>query len=134
IRLESGGREHQAIALGWPRLPLQTLDVAALASQDCELGLPTTHRGWLRPGRMRVESRFPLGLLRVWSWVDLNQAVLVYPRPLQGDLPLSGAAADTPQEGLQARGPGVDDYQGLRAYQPGDSRRRLHWKAYSRGQ
>jgi uncharacterized protein (DUF58 family) len=27
----------------------------------------------------------------------------------------------------------VDDYQGLRAYQPGDSRRRLHWKAYSRG-
>jgi uncharacterized protein (DUF58 family) len=65
IRLESTGRAHQAIALGWPRLPLQTWDLAALASQDCELGLPTTQRGWLRPGRMRVESRFPLGLLRV---------------------------------------------------------------------
>ena len=35
---------------------------------------------------------------------------------------------------MLTRGSGVDDYQGLRAWQPGDPRRRLHWKAYSRGQ
>jgi uncharacterized protein (DUF58 family) len=29
---------------------------------------------------------------------------------------------------------GTDDFQGLRDYQPGDSRRRLDWRAYSRGQ
>jgi uncharacterized protein (DUF58 family) len=28
----------------------------------------------------------------------------------------------------------VDDFQGLRGFQPGDSRRRLHWKAFSKGQ
>jgi len=88
----------------------------------------------LRPGRLRVESRFPLGILVAWSWVDLDQALLIYPRPLAGDLPLTvGAGADDEEEGSRALGIGVDDYQGLRAYQPGDSKRRLHWKAYSRG-
>jgi uncharacterized protein (DUF58 family) len=28
---------------------------------------------------------------------------------------------------------GVDDFQGLSAYQPGDPPRRIHWQAYSRG-
>ena len=35
--------------------------------------------------------------------------------------------------GNRARGRGVDDFQGLSAYQPGDSPRRIHWQAYSRG-
>jgi len=38
------------------------------------------------------------------------------------------------QAGLVTHGQGSDDFQGLRTYQPGDSRKRLHWKAYSRGQ
>ena len=28
---------------------------------------------------------------------------------------------------------GIDDFQGLREYQPGDPLRRISWKAYSRG-
>ncbi|MCY1262472.1 hypothetical protein D9M68_590120 [compost metagenome] len=135
VTLESGGRGHQAIALGWPPQALQLLDVAADGACPVELHLPTLRRGWLRPGRLRVESRYPLGLLVAWSWVDLDQALLVYPRPQAGDLPLlAGRGEDGDDEGLHVLGPGADDYQGLRAYQPGDSRRRLHWKAYSRGQ
>ncbi|WP_044874270.1 DUF58 domain-containing protein [Pseudomonas sp. LFM046] len=135
VTLESGGREHQAIAIGWPPRPLQMQDVPAQGSREVELHLPTQHRGWLRPRRLRVESRFPLGLLVAWSWVDLDQALLVYPRPLPGDLPLmAGRGNDDGDEGQHVLGAGADDYQGLRVYQPGDSRRRLHWKAYSRGQ
>lgn len=135
VRLESDGRAHMAIALGWPSQPLQTLDVPARGQRDCELTLPALRRGWLRPERMRVESQFPLGILVAWSWVDLDQSVLVYPRPQQGDLPLSdGGSADEEDSGHRATGQGADDYQGLRSYQPGDSRRRLHWKAFSRGQ
>ena len=135
VRLESAERAHQAIALGWPGQPLQTLDVPPGGECECELGMPTQRRGWLRPERMRVESHFPLGILVAWSWVDLDQAVLVYPRPLEGDLPLAGgSSADEEDEGRRASGQGADDYQGLRTYQPGDSRRRLHWKAFSRGQ
>lgn len=135
VTLESGGREHQAIAVGWPPQPLQLADVPANGAADLELHLPTQRRGWLRPRRLRVESRFPVGLLVAWSWVDLDLALLVYPRPLEGDLPLQpGSGDDQGEEGALALRAGADDYQGLRSYQPGDSRRRLHWKAYSRGQ
>ncbi|RJG10613.1 DUF58 domain-containing protein [Pseudomonas cavernicola] len=135
VRLVSSGRAHQAIALGWPSAELQTLDVAQEGVSECELSWPALHRGWLRPGRLRVESRFPLGILVAWSWVDLDQALLVYPCPLAGELPLAaGARADDEDDGARTLGLGADDFQGLKSYQPGDSKRRLHWKAYSRGQ
>ena len=134
VRLQSEAREHRSVALGWPPQPLQWFDVAAQGACDCELSLPTRRRGWLRPGRLRVESCFPLGLLRAWSWVDLELKVLVYPKPVPGDLPLSSGHSDEEEEGQAARGRGVDDFQGLRDFQPGDSRRRLHWKAFSKGQ
>ena len=134
VRLESRGRAYQAVALGWPVSGLRLLDVPAGGTVEVELSLPTQRRGWLRPGRVRVESRFPLGLLVAWSWVDLELATLVYPRPLAGERLPQGGVPDSEEEGLQARAGGVDDYQGLKPWQPGDSRRRLHWKAYSRGQ
>lgn len=134
VRLESLGREHQAVAIGWPPAELQGVDVAKLGQAQVELVLPAQRRGWLRPGRMRVESRFPLGLLVAWSWVDLDQQALVFPRPLAGELPASAGPGSAEEEGVRAEGRGADDFQGLRSYQPGDSRRRLDWKAYSRGQ
>ncbi len=64
------------------------------------------------------------------------------PAPAGAGLPSAAGRRAIPRAGRGGcRGPGralastgVDDYQGLRAYQPGDSRRRLHWKAFSRGQ
>lgn len=134
VRLESRGRLYQAVALGWPKSGLQLVDVPAGGTCEVELSLPTEHRGWLRPGRLRVESRFPLGILVAWSWVDLQLAALVYPRPVEGELLPASGAAEEEREGSCVAGPGIDDYQGLKAWQPGDSRRRLNWKAYSRGQ
>jgi uncharacterized protein (DUF58 family) len=135
VRLESSQRPHHAVSLGWPAVELQTQDVPGQGVCECQLNLPALQRGWLRPGRLRVESRFPLGVLVAWSWLDLDQQVLVYPRPLIGELPLSAGASDNQdEEGSRPHGQGVDDYQGLKNYQPGDSKRRLHWKAYSRGQ
>ncbi|WP_236450434.1 DUF58 domain-containing protein [Stutzerimonas stutzeri] len=134
VRLESQGRAYQAVALGWPASGLRLVDVPAGGTVEVELSLPTRRRGWLRPGRVRVESRFPLGLLVAWSWIDLELAALVYPQPSAAERPQGGSAPETEDEGVLTRGSGVDDYQGLRAWQPGDPRRRLHWKAYSRGQ
>lgn len=134
LRLHSSGRAHQALALGWPPAQLHRLDVPAKGVSECQLNRPATCRGWLHAGRIRVESRFPLGILVAWSWVDLQQAVLVYPQPIQGELPVCAGGADTQEPGVQSGTPGSEDFQGLRAYQPGDAKRRLHWKAYSRGQ
>lgn len=135
LRLQSSGRAHSGIALGWPPAPLQQVDVEPDGSAELELFLPAARRGWLRAPRLRVESRFPLGLLVAWSWVDLDLTALVYPRPLPGELPPAGGAGEDDEEpGAMAQRGGVDDFEGLRPWQSGDSRRRLHWKAWSRGQ
>lgn len=135
LRLESAGHAHQAISVGWDSVQLQQADVAANALAEVELTLPAVTRGWLRAPRLRVESVFPLSILRTWSWLDLEQTVLIYPRPVPGAMPLlQGVQPHAEDDGLATQGQGVDDYHGLRVYQPGDNRRRLHWKAYSRGQ
>lgn len=134
LRLESRDKAHQAIASGWSRATSQRVDIEAGHVVELELDLPTVHRGWLQAPRVCVASSFPLGVLRAWSWIDPDQRVLVYPQPLEGELPtLAAAPSDLEDEGLRTLGQGVDDYQGLKQYQPGDSWRRLHWKAWSRG-
>lgn len=135
LRLESANHPHQAISVGWDVSQLQAFDVPGAGLVEVEVGLPAVVRGWLRAPRLRVESAFPLSIFRAWSWLDLQQAVLIYPRPLPGAMPLLvGAQPHAEDQGQITQGPGVDDYQGLKAYQPGDSQRRLHWKAFSRGQ
>ncbi|SEP76952.1 Uncharacterized conserved protein, DUF58 family, contains vWF domain [Pseudomonas sp. NFACC02] len=135
LRLESRSNGHQAIALGWDREQLEQTDVDPERQVDIALTLPAVSRGWLRAPRLRVESVFPLGIFRAWSWLDLEQTVLIYPRPVPGSMPLlQGVQPHAEDDGQATRGQGVDDYQGLRLWQPGDSMRRMHWKAWSRGQ
>lgn len=139
VNVVSPSKARPAISLGWrgeKNIADATANLEKGGSALLELGFPTTSRGRLRPGQMRVETRYPLGLLVAWSWVDLRQEALVYPRPLEGPLPSS--ASDQADEWAGESGKrideGTDDYQGLREYQAGDSLRRLYWKAYSRGQ
>jgi uncharacterized protein (DUF58 family) len=73
-----------------------------------------------------------LGLLRAWSWVDLDLAALVYPRPLPGPRPES--AGEGRPQGQQQLRPGSDDFHGFRDYRPGDNPRHVLWRAWARGQ
>ncbi|WP_434543329.1 DUF58 domain-containing protein [Halopseudomonas sabulinigri] len=132
--LLSPGRERQALRLSWPQVAPQQLDVSADGETSATLYYPSQRRGWLQPERLRIETRFPLGWFAAWSLLDLNWRVLVYPRPVQAPLPLqrSGNGQDEAPQAQLAEG--ADDFQGLRHYRPGDSRRRLDWRAYSRGQ
>lgn len=132
IRLLAPRHEHQALTLRWPHTQPQRLDVGKNSDTRVDLYHPTQRRGWFSPGRLRIETRYPLGWFVAWSLVDLDWQVLVYPKPLRVPLPAKRGAAQG--DGSQPLGEGVDDFQGLRHYQPGDSRRRLDWRAYSRGQ
>ena len=131
VLLESDGA-RQAIALGWSRSERVFVDIPSNGQARVELLLAAPRRGWLTAPRLRVESRFPLGLWVAWSWVDLQQRALVYPQPASGPLTLGRAGGD--QEGRQLAGEGVDDFRGLRQHQPADGIRRVDWKAFSRGQ
>ncbi|MGH8706103.1 MAG: DUF58 domain-containing protein [Burkholderiales bacterium] len=105
-------------------------DVAPRSSAEVVLGVPSARRGWHPLGRVMLETRFPLGLFRAWSYVEPEASCLVYPRPERSALPpLSPEAA---AGAMRALAPGNDDYSGLRAYQYSDSPRHVAWKAVAR--
>lgn len=132
IRLEAAGtRAHRSIRLEWPESDL-LVDVPPGEPVDVSLFRQAGERGWFTPGRLRVESRFPVGLLRCWSFVDLDLKALVYPRPVApGRDP--EAEADQGVVGFSDMS-GHDDLLGFRDYRPGDSPRHVDWRAYAREQ
>lgn len=132
VRLESGsGRRYVAVRLGWPGGVDRTVHVPREGGLEVELLRPAERRGVDRPGRLRIETRHPTGLLRAWSWLDLEVEALVWPRPLDADPPPEDAEARRSGGPAQVRAVG-EDLWGLREYQAGDSPRRVAWKQYAR--
>lgn len=106
------------------------LDVPPGGVGEVVLAVPAPARGWQAIGRVMLETRFPLGLFRSWSYVEPDARCLVYPRPERSALPrASGEAA---AGAMRSPTPGNDDFAGLRGYQPSDSPRHVAWKAVAR--
>lgn len=109
-----------------------TNDIPAVSHSVAPVPLAATRRGWLPLGRLSVETTYPLGLFRAWSWVYMPLRVLVYPTPAIEapplPKPLGGQGQSRPTD------EGEDDFSGLRGYQPGDSPRRIAWKTSARAQ
>jgi uncharacterized protein (DUF58 family) len=103
------------------------LDLGRRAVAEAILSVPATKRGWLPLGRVMLETRFPLGLFRAWSYAEPDVRCLVYPRPERASLPAPSAAS-----AARAQAQGNDDFSGLREYQPQDSPRHVAWKAVAR--
>ncbi|MES2260766.1 MAG: DUF58 domain-containing protein [Pseudomonadota bacterium] len=126
-----GGKHRYAIRLGFLRdgQPRHALDVPAGSSAALTLQAPTEARGWFAAPRVRLLTRFPLGLFRAWSYWQPDVRVLVYPFPETDapPLPSTGAASEdgTGQVGL-------DNFAGIRSYQPGDPMRHLAWRQIAR--
>jgi uncharacterized protein (DUF58 family) len=132
FHLLAAAKGHLALKLFWQPKAEQKLSLDGGLEARVTLPLALTHRGWNKPGvRLHLESRYPLGLLRTWSLLDMDCACLAWPEPLPGgECPASGGDEEV---GLQALGQGSDDFAGLRAYLAGDSLNRIDWKAYARG-
>lgn len=113
----------------------QELATVSMGKQKSVRAYATTlaqHRGYFNPGRLVIESSYPLGLLRVWSKVDLDIQCLVYPKPVKNNKEITNSSGRG--EGpLQIDG-GNEDFVGLKDYQPGDSLKRIAWKQYAREQ
>ncbi|HEX5093958.1 MAG TPA: DUF58 domain-containing protein [Burkholderiales bacterium] len=106
------------------------LDLPGASVGEAVLSVPTSRRGWLSAGRFLLETRFPLGLFRAWSYYEPELRCLVYPRPEYAPLPAPHAAAESGAS--RAAAAGSDDFSGLRAYQLQDSPRHVAWKAVAR--
>jgi uncharacterized protein (DUF58 family) len=125
-------RDHWALHLKWPESSETLVNLVDEDSVKVQLHMAVGKRGWFNPGRLLLESTYPLGFLRCWTWVDLDLQALVYPRPL-ASAELPGLATDTP-DGAAALVAGDDDFYGFRTYQKGDSLRKVHWKGLAKGQ
>lgn len=127
-----GRRDHERVRIYWPPEEGAEIDLVRDREGEVEIALPVVRRGYVRAPRIRIESTFPLGLYRCWSWADLDCEWLVYPQPRSvGPLPVGASVGDG--EDSQPHSRGGEDFAGLKPYRPGDSLRHVAWKQYAGG-
>ena len=127
-----GKRTYEALMIGWDVELLQGVDLIDEQEVHARLYVTARKRGRFNPGRMLIQTSYPTGLFRAWSWVDLDLSTIVYPRPLfAGDLP---EEITTSAQGESVKRDGADDFHGLREYRDGDPLRHVAWKSYARNE
>lgn len=101
----------------------ETADLVLMAKGDC--------RGYLLPDRVRVETRFPFGLLKAWSWIRPASAAIVYPKPIT---PPEGhwSTADEAESSDASVSVAGQDQAEFRPWRQGDLSQRVQWKRYAR--
>lgn len=131
VQLKNGdASSRHSIAVSHDGNEYEVIDVPPNGIAQAHFEMLSTHRGMLKPGKFRLYTRFPTGLFESWTWIELNMSALVYPRPVEKAEPVTGMSV---HEGSEARsGIGMEEFSGLRKYQPGDSWRRVSWKASAR--
>jgi uncharacterized protein (DUF58 family) len=72
VRGSPAVRAREGIRLGFPGALMRWADLRAQELDLVRLYVRAERRGWLHPGRLLVETYYPLGLLRAWTWVDLD--------------------------------------------------------------
>lgn len=106
-------------------------EVRARDTLSSTIGRATVRRGRDFVPHIVVWSSYPLGLFRVEREFSTDLSYLVYPRP-HGQLPWPtetiGAGLSTSRTGSDG-----DDFAGYRNYRPGESPRRVDWRAVARG-
>ena len=116
------------------------LALASEGSGDCRdlepgqqgtfrLLLATERRGWFPVPPLRLQTRYPLAVFHVWSWLFPTQRCLVYPVPAKNPPPLP--ASGDGRSGQSRRGEG-DQVYGLRNYRAGDALRQIAWRTSAR--
>ncbi|WP_077929315.1 DUF58 domain-containing protein [Wohlfahrtiimonas populi] len=135
ITIESLGKAHHSLWLS-TKDSNNFVDCAAKASNTTYLFVPETQRGRVRLPRFTVETTYPLGIFRAWSYVDLDQTTLCYPRPLASELQYHSPADNEDSDYLEnsaSKKRGVDNFDELKSYEAGDAISRIDWKAYAKG-
>jgi uncharacterized protein (DUF58 family) len=100
------------------------------------LAIPWTppRRGLHRPGRLRLESRAPLGLFVCWTLWEPEIPQLIYPARRPGSVApvLMPQAESRAQQSALEHSRGSEDWQGLSPHRPEEGPSRIAWKQLAR--
>jgi uncharacterized protein (DUF58 family) len=125
-------KKHDSIAiiLTLPGLSVEPRSILADQSCDLRLNVPARERGFLEIDRLRVETRFPFGLLIAWSWMRPGGRALVYPKPVTPPSAIAPMAEG--DESARRRTTTGYDHAEIRPWREGDPVQRVLWKRYAR--
>lgn len=122
-------RHGLALALNRTRGALAWVhtDLAAQQTHSIALGSIPHQRGWHRVPRIVIETRYPLGVFRLWSYWQPDARILVYPTP-ESPMPPVVTVSQNDAGQHTALPTGADEQDGVRSYQRGDPLRSIVWK------
>ncbi len=102
-------------------------DVSNITQQTAQLKLlvESRHRGWQAIERIKLLTRYPIGLFTVWVYTTPEESILIYPKPENPcpDFPQHGGL-----EGDKSHAKRGDEISGVRGYRQGDPIRDIAWK------
>jgi len=124
-------RPSPRLALELEAEPGLAVHTALAARDSAKIAIPVIarRRGWLDLPRVRLSTRYPLGLFVAWSYLQPAMRCLIYPQAIATPLP---PPAPLPAGGEQGGDAGHEDFAGFRDRQPADSPRHVAWKASAR--
>ncbi|GLS91531.1 hypothetical protein GCM10007916_26000 [Psychromonas marina] len=91
------------------------------------------NRGYFNPGRITLRSSFPFGLYNVWTHLDFDYQLLLYPQPLENTLQDLSSSEHNVAHSMGKSRLGVDQFSTLKSYQPGESLKSVAWKQVAQG-
>ena len=110
--------------------PEKFIDIAESEVASLNLTVKALKRGKLKLGRLRLDTVYPLGLIRAWTWLEFKKEALVFPKPIEGVRNVSASkSGDEDEGGIYVKG--EDELSGLKDYVQGDSLNRIAWKHYA---
>jgi uncharacterized protein (DUF58 family) len=130
LRAKVTGHDALALSLSCDDEKLEQQHILQNEPADLSLALVASERGYYRPDRIRVETRFPFGLLKAWSWLRPVSAGLVYPEPIPA--PEAGSSVQDGDQTAQARSVDGNDHAEIRPWREGDLSQRVLWKRFAR--
>lgn len=98
------------------------------ASQITNLSFTPRTRGWQPLPKVLLQSLYPLGVFRLWSYWQPASQVLTYPQPEAPCPPLPTAHNPAAPPSSAASHSGQGQHDSVRPYQRGDRLRDIVWK------
>ena len=101
----------------------------ALAKIDTlQVPIGISRRGKHFLPRLTIACDFPLGLYKCWTHLDIDKWVMVYPKPIEGQVNVVKQDEEGEQTSLAPSKAGTADFYALTDYEVGQPLNRVAWK------